>query len=40
MPFEERRRGKLPTPGPFLAEITSHLDPSYMGRLEVSLIKN
>ena len=40
MPFEERRRGKLPTPGPFLAEITSHLDPSSMGRLEVSLIKN
>ena len=40
MPFEERRRGKLPTPGPFLAEITSHLDPSYMGKLEVSLIKN
>lgn len=40
MPFEERRRGKLPTPGPFLAEITSHLDPSYTGKLEVSLIKN
>jgi putative chitinase len=40
MPFETRQRSPLPTPGPFLAEITSHLDPTYMGSLEVSLIKN
>jgi putative chitinase len=40
MPFETRSRGRLPTPGPFLAEITNHLDPTAMGSLEVSLIKN
>jgi hypothetical protein len=39
MPIEKRSTGKLPSPGPFLAEITNHLDPSYMGSLEVSLIK-
>lgn len=39
MAFEERIRSKLPTPGPFLAEVTNHLDPAYMGRLEVALIK-
>ena len=27
------------SPGPFLAEVTSHLDSSYMGMLEVSLIQ-
>lgn len=40
MAVETRRQGKMPTPGPFLAEITNHLDPTYMGSLEVSLIKN
>jgi predicted chitinase/uncharacterized protein (DUF2345 family) len=39
MAIETRQRGKLPSPGPFLAEITNHLDPTYMGALEVSLIK-
>ena len=38
--LQKRSRGKLPSPGPFLAEITNHLDPTYMGVLEVSLIKN
>jgi predicted chitinase len=39
MAIETRQRGRLPSPGPFLAEITNHLDPTYMGALEVSLIK-
>ena len=39
MAVETRKQGKLSTPGPFLAEITNHLDPTYMGSLEVSLIK-
>jgi len=39
MGFEKRTRSSLPTPGPFLAEVTSHLDPTYMGGLEVALIK-
>jgi muramidase (phage lysozyme)/uncharacterized protein (DUF2345 family) len=30
---------QLPSPGPFLAIITNHLDPSYMGALEVALLK-
>ena len=38
--FEQRKRSPPPSSGPFLAEITSHLDPIYMGRLEVALIKN
>ena len=37
------RRGggssSLSSPGPFLAEVTSHLDPTYMGGLEVALVK-
>jgi len=37
--FESRRKSPPPSPGPFLAEVTSHLDPMYMGRLEVALIK-
>ena len=40
MAYEERRRSPPPSAGPFLAEVTSHLDPIYMGRLEVALIKN
>lgn len=39
MAIETRSRGKLPTPGPFLAEVTNLLDPTYMGSLEVALIK-
>ena len=39
MAFDKRKRSGLPSPGPFLAEITNHLDPTYMGSLEVSLIK-
>jgi putative chitinase len=40
MAIETRSQGRLPSAGPFLAEITNHLDPTYMGSLEVSLIKN
>jgi len=40
MAFDERRRSPPPSSGPFLAEVTNHLDPTYMGRLEVALIKN
>lgn len=39
MTIETRQRAKLPTPGPYLAEVTNHLDPTYMGGLEVALIK-
>ena len=39
MGFDGRRKGKLPHPGPYLAEITNHLDSTYMGRLEVALKK-
>jgi len=39
MGFEKRSRSPLATPGPFLAEVTSHLDPTYMGGLEVALLK-
>jgi hypothetical protein len=28
-----------PTPGPFLAKVISHLDPSYMGGLEVEILR-
>ena len=38
MAEETRTRSKLPSPGPFLAEITNHLDSTYMGGLEVALI--
>jgi uncharacterized protein (DUF2345 family) len=37
--FDQRRTGALPSPGPFLAEITSLLDPTYMGGIEVVLKK-
>jgi predicted chitinase len=36
---ETRKRSPLPSPGPFLAEVTNHLDPTYMGCLEVAIIK-
>lgn len=39
MSFEQRIKSQLPSPGPFLAEITNHLDTTYMGSLEVALIK-
>lgn len=39
MATETRKRAPLPTPGPFLAEVTNHLDSTYMGMLEVALIK-
>lgn len=39
MAFETRKRSKLTTPGPFLAEVTNHLDSTYMGCLEVALSK-
>jgi len=39
MPIEQRSRGQLGSPGPFLAEITNHLDPTYMGSIEVALLK-
>lgn len=31
--------GKIRNPGPFLAKVISHLDPSYMGNLQVQLQK-
>jgi hypothetical protein len=37
----EQRKGtnySLPSPGPYLAKIVSHLDPYYMGTLEVQLM--
>jgi putative chitinase len=39
MALEQWRKGKLPNPGPYLGEITNLLDPTYMGGVEVSLIK-
>jgi hypothetical protein len=40
MPIEERKgtNYSLPSPGPYLAKIVSHLDPTYMGTLEVQLM--
>jgi putative chitinase len=40
MSIQTRRRQKLPHSGPWLGVITNHLDPTYMGGLEVSLIKS
>lgn len=37
--IETRKRSPLGRPGPFLAEVVNHLDPTYMGMLEVSLYK-
>jgi hypothetical protein len=36
--IETRSRGQLGRPGPFLAEVTNTIDPTYMGNLEVALI--
>jgi hypothetical protein len=40
MSIEERKgtNYSLPSPGPYLAKIVSHLDPYYMGTLEVQLM--
>jgi len=40
MPIEHRKgtNYSLPSPGPYLAKIISHLDPTYMGTLEVQLL--
>ena len=29
----------VPKPGPFLATVVSHLDPGYMGGLEVEILR-
>jgi len=39
MTTEKRVLGKLGSPGPYLAEVTNHLDTAYMGSLEVALVK-
>lgn len=39
MSEETRKLSKLGHPGPYLAEVTNHLDTTYMGGLEVALIK-
>ena len=40
MTIQTRRRQKLPHSGPWLGVVTNHLDPTYMGSLEVSLVKS
>ena len=40
MSIQTRRRQKLPHSGPWLGVVTNYLDPTYMGSLEVSLIKS
>jgi predicted chitinase len=37
--IDSRSRAKLPSPGPFIAEVTNLLDPTYMGSVEVALFK-
>jgi len=37
--FGHPNKGKHIGPGPFLARIVNHLDPTYMGSLEVTIIK-
>lgn len=37
--IETRKRSPLGKAGPYLAEVVNHLDPTYMGMLEVSLYK-
>jgi len=39
MPITSRSHSKLPSPGPWLGIVTSHQDPTYMGGLEVVLVK-
>ncbi len=40
MSIQRRGRQKLPHAGPWLGIVTNYLDPTYMGGLEVSLIKS
>ena len=40
MSIQTRRRQKLPHSGPWLGVVTNYLDPTYMGSLEVSLVKS
>jgi hypothetical protein len=40
MPFFERKKFKLPHSGPWIGIVTNHLDPTYMGSLEVALLKD
>ena len=37
--IDQRVQGKKGSPGPFLAVVTNHLDTTFMGRLEVTVIK-
>ena len=40
MPIETRSTAQPdPKPGPFLAKVISHLDPNYMGGLEVEILR-
>ena len=43
MPIEKRKPASIEQrgigPGPYLAKVVSHLDPSYMGSLEVTLLR-
>ena len=39
MTIQERSPFKFNSPGPYLAIVRNHLDPGYMGGLEVSLLK-
>lgn len=36
---DTRVRAKLPSPGPYIGEITNHLDKTYMGGVEVAIRK-
>ena len=40
MPITSRSKSKLPHSGPWLGTVTSHMDPTYMGGLEVILQKS
>lgn len=40
MSIQKRSRHKLPHSGPWLGIVTNYLDPTYMGGLEVSLVKS
>ena len=35
--LDNKIRGRMPSSGPYLAEITNHLDPTHMGGIEVAL---
>jgi hypothetical protein len=37
MSVRKRTSSKLPHPGPYIARITSHLDPTFMGGVEAVL---